>query len=142
MHNCSTPRVGSQSARTQAHATGEALILDLTAEGIMARDELIEKLSALGEVRKIAKGELESLRSHQERLEGLERDKDALVESYAQMAPQALDSLTPEERHHVYGMLGLKALIKMDKMDGTLEVNGTFGEGDALCGMEVRSSMP
>jgi hypothetical protein len=69
----------------------------------------------------------------------LERDKDALLESYAQMAPEALDSLMPEERHHVYGMLGVQALIKMD---GTLEVSGTFGEGDALCGMEVRSSMP
>ena len=52
------------------------------------------------------------------------------------MTPEALDSLTPEERHHVYGMLGATAMIKMD---GTLEVSGIFGEGDALCGTEVRS---
>jgi hypothetical protein len=55
------------------------------------------------------------------------------------MTPEALDSLTPEERHHVYGMLGATAMIKMD---GTLEVSGMFGEGDALCGTEVRSSTP
>jgi DNA repair exonuclease SbcCD ATPase subunit len=105
----------------------------------MGRDDLMEKLSTLEELRKMAEGELEALRSRQERLEGLERDKDVLLESYAQMAPKALDSLTPEERHHVYSILGVKALIKMD---GALEISGTFGEWDALCGTEVRSSRP
>jgi DNA repair exonuclease SbcCD ATPase subunit len=114
--------------------------LDLAAERIMDRDELMEKLSALEEVRKTAEQKLEVLRSRQERLKGLERDKNALLETYAQMAPQALDSLTPEERHRVYGMLGLRATITMD---GTLEVSGTFlGEGEVLCGMETRYSMP
>jgi hypothetical protein len=69
----------------------------------------------------------------------LERDKDALLEVYAKMTPEALDSLTPEERHRVYGMLGLKATITMD---GTMEVRGTFGEGTALCGTKTRSSTP
>ncbi len=56
------------------------------------------------------------------------------------MTPEALDSLTPEERHRVYGMLGLKATTTMD---GTLEVSGTFlGKGEALCGTETRYSMP
>jgi site-specific DNA recombinase len=113
--------------------------LDLAAEGIMGRDELMETLSSLEEVRKTAEEELVALRSHQERLEGLERDKDALLESYAQMTPEVLDSLTPEERHRVYGMLGLKATIKMD---GTLEVSGAFGEGDLFCGTETRCSTP
>jgi hypothetical protein len=69
----------------------------------------------------------------------LERDKDALLEVYAKMTPEALDSLTPEERHRVYGMLGLKATITMD---GTLEVSGVFGEGTTLCGTKTRSSTP
>jgi hypothetical protein len=56
------------------------------------------------------------------------------------MTPKALDSLTPEERHRVYGMLGLKATITMD---GALEVSGAFsGEGDALCGTITRCSTP
>ncbi len=55
------------------------------------------------------------------------------------MTPEVLDSLTPEERHRVYGMLGLKATIKMDE---TLEVSGAFGEGDLFCGMETRYSTP
>ncbi len=106
----------------------------------MGREELMEKLSALEEVRGTAQRKLEALRIRQERLEGLERDKGALLESYAQMTPEALDSLTPEERHRVYGILDLRATLKMD---GTLEVSGTFsGEGDALCGTKMRSSMP
>ncbi len=111
--------------------------LDLAAEGIIGHDELREKLSALEEVRSTAKWELAALRSRRERLEELERDKDALLDSYAEMTPAALDALTPEERHRVYGMLGLHATIKMD---GTLEVNGTFNEGEPLCGMETQSS--
>jgi DNA repair exonuclease SbcCD ATPase subunit len=111
--------------------------LDLAAEGIMDRDELMEKLSALEKLRKRAEGELEALQSRREWLEVLKRDKDALLESYAQMTPEALDSLTPEERHRLYGMLGLQATITID---GTLEVRGTFGEGTALCGTKTRSS--
>jgi hypothetical protein len=111
--------------------------LDLAAEGIMGRDELMEKLSSLEEVRKTAEGGLEALRSRRERLEGLERDEDALLESYAQMTPEALDSLTPVERHRVYGMLSLRATIKMDR---SLEVSGAFGEGDLFCGTETRYS--
>jgi site-specific DNA recombinase len=113
--------------------------LDLAAEGIMGHDELREKLSALDEIRSTAKRELEAIRSRRERLEELERDKDALLDSYAQMTPEALDALTPEERHRVYGMLGLRATITMD---GTLEVSGTFNEGESLCGMETQYSMP
>jgi hypothetical protein len=61
-------------------------------------------------------------------------------ERYANMSAEARDSLTSEERHQLYGMLGLGATITMD---GTLEVSGAFsGEGDALCGTQVRSTTP
>ena len=39
------------------------------------------------------------------------------------MTPDALDYLTPEERHRFYKMLGLKATIGVD---GTVELDGTF----------------
>ena len=113
--------------------------LDLAADGIMGRDELKEKLLIIEEVRGTAKRELEVLWSRRERLEELERDKDALLDSYARMTPDALGSLIPEERHRVYGMLGLRAAITMD---GTLEVSGTFEDGDALCSSETRYTTP
>ena len=67
----------------------------------------------------------------------MERDKDALLEYYVEMTPEALESLTPEERHWVYGILGLGATITMD---GTLEVSGMFNNWDIRCGLETRYS--
>jgi hypothetical protein len=91
-------------------------------------------------MRRTAEAELRKVEARMESAAQLERDLDAMRERYANMSAEALDSLTPEERHQLYGMLGLGATITMD---GTLEVSGTFsGEGDALCGTQVRSSTP
>ena len=59
----------------------------------------------------------------QAELASLEKDKEALLESYVSLAPEALDTLTPEERHRVYEMLRLKVSAHLD---GTLEVNGVL----------------
>jgi hypothetical protein len=60
-----------------------------------------------------------------ERLEAMERDTDLLLESYATLAPEALDALSPEERRKVYVILKLtvEALT-----DGGLKISGAFGE--------------
>ena len=59
----------------------------------------------------------------------MERDRDALLDNYARMASEALNVLAPEERHQVYRILRLQAVM----MDRTLGISGTFGEGDVLC---------
>jgi hypothetical protein len=79
----------------------------------------------LKETRETAERELTALRGRRERLEELERDKEVLLDSYAGLTPEALDSLAPEERHWVYGMLGVRAVAHVG---GTLEV------GEALAG--------
>ena len=59
------------------------------------------------------------------------------MESYARMTPDALDNLTPEERHHFYKMLGLKATIGASgsvELDGTFIVDGPLEIGEALGG--------
>jgi site-specific DNA recombinase len=84
---------------------------DQQAEGLITLDELRAKLSSLEETRTIAQRELEALRGRRERIEELERNKEAILEHYARIAPEALDSLIPEERHHLYGMLGLEVVI-------------------------------
>jgi hypothetical protein len=38
----------------------------------------------------------------------LERDRDAAIESYAEILPDALDALSGEERRRLYGMLRLE----------------------------------
>ena len=49
----------------------------------------------------------------------MEQDRDAVLEHYASLAPEALDSLTSEERHHLYKMLRLKVWLAKS---GDLEI--------------------
>jgi hypothetical protein len=44
----------------------------------------------------------------------LEHDRDVLLEDYASQSPEALDSLTPEQRHHLYKMLRLRLVANED----------------------------
>ena len=74
--------------------------------------------------------ELASLASWRESLQTLEQDKQLLLESYATRAPEAVDSLGPEERRTVYSMLGLRVEALPDK---SLRVRGAFGEENLVC---------
>jgi site-specific DNA recombinase len=100
----------------------------LAAKGHMTDEELDEALAELGETRVTAEAELEAIRGRKEILENLERDREALLESYAEMTPEALDALTPEERRQVYGMLRLRVEVAAD---GTMEAQGILSEN--LC---------
>src|SRR5215204_2457055 len=97
---------------------------DQQAEGLITLDELRTKLAALEEMRTVALNELKALGARREQLEQLEHDADALLEHYAEMVPEALDDLTPEERHDVYKMMRLKLIAFPD---GSVEVTGVFG---------------
>jgi site-specific DNA recombinase len=97
--------------------------IDLAADGIMSREELKAKLAQLDETRRTAERELEALRVRRERLEEMQRDKDALLAHYAALAPEALDALTPEERHRLYGMLRLTVT---SSPDGVIELTGAL----------------
>jgi site-specific DNA recombinase len=111
--------------------------LDQQAAGFMTLDELGEKLKLLENTRKTAQRELEALNGHLQRLEELELDKNTLLESYADMLPDALDELTPEERHRVYRMLRLKVLAGEDK---SVEISGVFGNEPDLSRGKVTSA--
>ena len=95
----------------------------LAAKGRMTETELDGALTELGETRETAERELTALRGRRKRLEELERDKEILLDSYAGLAPEALESLAPEERHRVYRMLGVRAVAHVG---GTPEVAGTL----------------
>jgi len=81
---------------------------DQQAAGLMTLEELGLKLSELDEMRRHAERELSALQDHQERVEQLEEDRDALIKEMAETAPDALDSLAGEERNKVYRMLRLE----------------------------------
>jgi hypothetical protein len=112
---------------------------DMAAEGLVTFDELRSKLAMLEEVSETARRELAALSRRRERIEELERDKSALLSSYAGMVQGALETLTPEERHHVYKLLQLQVVLGPDV---PAEVSGTFGTDDVVCGSETTSSRP
>jgi hypothetical protein len=44
----------------------------------------------------------------QEHIENLEKDREALLKSMAEIVPDALKALTPQERNKIYRMLRLE----------------------------------
>ena len=54
---------------------------------------------------------LQALDKRLERVQQLEQHKDALREHYAGIAPEALDSLTPEQRHDFYKLVQLQVVV-------------------------------
>jgi site-specific DNA recombinase len=103
------------------------------ARNLMTLDELAEALEGLDETRRTAEEELAAVQGHREALENLERDKETLLEHYARIAPEALDSLTSDERHYLYRMLRLRVSVRPDT---SLEVSGVFGEDSTLSNEE------
>jgi site-specific DNA recombinase len=87
---------------------------DLAVEGLLSPDELRTKLAVLEETRNAAKRELEALKSRKEEVEELERDRDALLESYAGMVPEGLETFGPEERRWVYKLIRLNVFADAD----------------------------
>ncbi len=103
----------------------------LAAKGHMTDEELDEALSELEETRKTAERELEVLRTNEEYVRELEAGRDALLDSLEAQAPEALNSLTPEERQQWYKLLGLRADVRAD---GMVEVSWTgSGESRLVC---------
>lgn len=106
---------------------------EMAAKGLITFTELEEKLEQLEETRVAVERELEVLQGRRERVEQLERNRDALLESYAGMAPAALSNLGPEERHQVYKMLKLRVEAFPDR---THRVSGVIG-GVSTCKLEA-----
>jgi hypothetical protein len=102
---------------------------DQQAEGLISLEELRAKLAGLEETRKTAQSELRALHSRKERIADLEADRDALLAYYEDNAPEALDSLTPEERRRFYAILRLAVSLHPS---GSLELRGVvFPENPA-----------
>ena len=106
----------------------------LAAKGCMTDKELNEDLVELEETRATVKRELETLEGRRELIERLEREKNALLENYATLAPEALESLEPEQLHRVYRMLRLRVFAGAG---GGIEVNGVLGGTLPVCEPET-----
>ncbi|MDQ3833231.1 MAG: hypothetical protein M3315_06275 [Actinomycetota bacterium] len=103
------PQFGQKKISSNGGECETLEVLPVATQGLLDYDELRAKLASLEETRKTAEHELAILKDHRKHIAELERDKEAVLEHYAAIAPEALDSLTPEERRHLYGMLRLRA---------------------------------
>ena len=95
---------------------------DQQAAGLMTLQELGAKLEELENRRSVAERELMALRSHQQRVEELEKDRDALLQSMSETVLGTLDDLTDEEKNRLYQMLRLE----VTPSEEGYEVNGAF----------------
>ena len=98
---------------------------DQQAAGLMSLAELGSKLEELESTRRMAEAEIAALAAQEERVEELERDRDALLEFYAGAVPEALDSFDGEERNRVYRMLRLEIT---PHEDGIRDVRGILSD--------------
>ncbi len=90
----------------------------------MTLEELGAKLKDLERTSELAQAELDAVTLRKERVEELEINRDALLESLASMVPGALDALEPEERSRIYRMLQLEIIPSPEG----LRVSGALGE--------------
>jgi hypothetical protein len=95
---------------------------DQQAAGLMTLEELGSKIQELDDVRRLAQAEVEALTRRQEYIEELEKDREALLKSMAEIVPDALEDLTPQERNKIYRMLRLEVA----PFEEGYEVSGAF----------------
>lgn len=95
------------------------------AEGVVGLEDLRERLAELEEEKVTAERELAALRDREARVRDLKRDRDAVLEGLLGDASEALDCMTPEQRHHFYKILRLKVRLFADD---SMEITGVFPE--------------
>ena len=83
---------------------------DQQAAGLMTLGELGKKLEDLEGTRARAERELALFKARQCRVEELEEDRDALLQSMVDEVPETLDELAGEERSRIYRMLRLEVV--------------------------------
>ena len=105
----------------------------MAAVDLISFEELRARIAELDEIRITADQELRTLRGCQEQIRQLEQDKEALLEDYASLVPEALDELNAAERGRVYAMLRVEARVAPE---GSLEVSGDV---ISVCEMEPLS---
>jgi len=110
------------------------------AEDAIALDDLRARLAELEELRELAQRELEAPRHHGEELARLEDDRNAILEHYAGASSEALDSLTPEQRHNLYKSLRIEVFVHAD--GATEIVLGDLLGYDEVCTIESLSRSP
>ena len=76
------------------------------------------------------------------RLKALEYDASEILESYATGVPEEPEALGPEERHHVYNLLELRAVTQQDgsiKTEKQSRADDAAGRSNTLSGCKMQA---
>ena len=103
---------------------------DQEAEGLMTREELRTKLAELDEAIGMAEGEIEKLRSHEERIRTMEEAGEELIERYAKLIPEELQNLSPAEKRRIYQTLQISISVPQD---GEIKIELPFPDDEDFC---------
>jgi hypothetical protein len=103
---------------------------DQEAEGLMTREELRTKLAELDEAIGMAEGEIEKLRSHEERIRTMEEAGEELIERYAKLIPEELQNLSPAEKRRIYQTLQVSISVPQD---GEIKIKLPFPDEEDFC---------
>ena len=130
-----TPRIERLQEKLSSLDRQRANYQRMAATERMTLDELDERLTEVEEAKTSARRELEDLGRGLERVERLERERDAVLAHYKAVVPSLLRDLPPERRRRVHLALGTEALI--DREGGVevylrkvrLTLDGGGGEG-------------
>lgn len=99
--------------------------LDQQAEGLISMEKLREKLADLDAQKKTLELELSKVADGQERIREMEELRDLMLEAMTEVGKDALEDMTPEDRHAQYRGLRLRA--KVDRY-GTIHLEWAFQE--------------
>ena len=103
---------------------------DQEAEGLMTREELSAKLAEMDEATRLAEGEIEKLRSHEERIRTMEEAGEELIERYAKLIPEELQNLSPAEKRRIYQTLQISISVPQD---GEIKIELPFPDEEDFC---------
>jgi site-specific DNA recombinase len=106
------------------------------AEGLMTREELRARLTELDGVLRTAEAELENLRRREERIGALERSGEELLGTYAELVPEELEDVAPEERRHLYLLLQIEVWVPKE---GEITIRLPFSPDGEFCRRETAS---
>lgn len=101
----------------------------------------MDKLARLDDQREALERELHAATGRQERIEQLERDKEAVLVHGLSPWRSTLDTLAPEQRHGLYKRYGIRAEI--DEHGDTRLTGMAWEEGEGVCstGTTTRCSL-
>jgi len=111
---------------------------EMAVEGLITFDELRAKLADLEETRATSRRELEGLRHRRERVEELERDREALLTQAAATVPKDLETVSGAQRNKLYRMLRLEVSCLSQ---GGYRVEGAFCTSESLSWAVVEAYM-